>query len=68
MSKDTPHILVEPMLFGDYRVGVWDEDLNSMLDKEYFCRGLPSAMETATSVKMDLFPKLEIRILNNYLF
>ena len=55
-----PHILIEKMLFGDYRVGVWDENLNSMLDKDYFCRGLPAAILTAQAVKNDLFPELEI--------
>ncbi len=59
-----PHILIEPMLFGDYRVGVWDENLNSLLDKEYFCRGYPSAFLTAQEVKASLFPGLEILDLN----
>lgn len=58
--NNKPHILIEPMLFGDYRVGVWDENLNSMLDKEYFCRGELSAIITAKLVQQDLFPDLKI--------
>jgi len=53
-----PHILIEQMPFGDYRVGVWDENLNSLLNKEYFCRGYPSAFATAMEIKADLFPDL----------
>lgn len=56
------HILIEPMLFGDYKVNVWDESLNSLLDKEYFCRGMNAAINTAVSVKTDFFPELEILI------
>lgn len=54
-------ILIEPMLFGDYRVNVWDENLNSMLDREYFCRGILSAQLTAEAVRQDLFPELPIK-------
>lgn len=57
-------ILIEPMLFGDYRVGVWDDKLNPMLDKEYFCRGLESAILTANLVKQDLFPEGIIQMYN----
>lgn len=55
-----PHIEIEKMLFGDYRVQVWDENLNSQLDREYFCRGIKSAVETANEIKKDLYPELEI--------
>lgn len=48
------------MLFGDYRVQVWDENLSSMLDREYFCRGFESATKTALLVKTDLFPGLSV--------
>lgn len=50
------HIEIEKMLFGDYRVQVWDENLNSALDREYFCRSYGSALLTA----------LEIRSLNSF--
>lgn len=55
-----PHIEIERMLFGDYRVQVWDKDLNSMLDREYFCRGFESALETAVQVEDSLFQGLPI--------
>jgi len=45
------HIEIEKMLFGDYRVQVWDESLVSMLDREYFCRGYASALLTATEIR-----------------
>lgn len=45
------HIEIEKMLFGDYRVQVWDENLNSMLDREYFCRGYMSALMTANQIR-----------------
>lgn len=57
---NVPHIEIEKMLFGDYRVQVWDDKLDSQLDREYFCRGIKSAFETAKEVKKDLFPELEV--------
>lgn len=45
------HIEIEKMLFGDYRVQVCDKNLNSMLDREYFCRGFGSAILTAENIK-----------------
>lgn len=54
------HILIEPMMFGDWRVAVWDENLNGMLDKDYFIRGEQAAIMVALEVKKDLFPDLEI--------
>lgn len=46
------HIEIEKMLFGDYRVCVWDENLNELLDKEYFCRGYESAfIMTAVNIR-----------------
>ncbi len=56
------YISIEQMLFGDYRVQVWDDNLSSLLDREYFCRGFISAMTTAQLVKDDLFPDLEIKV------
>ena len=61
IQEKKPYISIEKMLFGDYRVQVWDKDLNSMLDREYFCRGIVSARATAFEVQRDLFPDLEIR-------
>lgn len=58
-------ILIEPMLFGDYRVAVYDEKQNSILDKDYFCRGILSAELTAGLIKRDLFPEAEIKIFDN---
>lgn len=57
---DKEHIEVEQMLFGDFRVQVCDERKESLLDREYFCRGYDSAIETAKLVKKDLFPELPI--------
>lgn len=59
------HIEIEAMLFGDYRVCVWEqvgESYNECLDKEYFCRGYDSAVDTAKMVRKDLFPGLEIKL------
>lgn len=44
-------IEIEKMLFGDYRVQVWDENLSSALDREYFCRGYASALMTAYEIR-----------------
>jgi len=60
VPEKTPHILIEKMIFGDYRVCVWDENLSMMLDKNYFCRGILSARLTAVEVQNDLFPELKI--------
>jgi len=55
------HIEIEKMLFGDYRVQVWDENLNSRLDREYFCRGYASALFTAIDIRtLDGFSELPI--------
>ena len=55
------HIEIEKMLFGDYRVQVWDENLNSLLDREYFCRGYDSALLTALNVRtLGNFSELKI--------
>ena len=54
-------IEIEKMLFGDYRVQVWNEDLNSELDREYFCRGFDSALLTALNIRtLGSFEKLDI--------
>lgn len=55
------HIEIEKMLFGDYRVQVWNESLNSELDREYFCRGYTSAFMTALQIRsLGGFGKLDI--------
>ncbi len=60
MNKKT-HIEVESMMFGDFRVQVWDENQDSLLDREYFCRGLQSAVETAEAIRtLPNFEKLDI--------
>ncbi len=48
---DKTHIEIEKMMFGDYRVQVWDERLDSLLDREYFCRGYASALMTAIDIR-----------------
>lgn len=54
-------IEIEKMLFGDYRVQVWDENLNSALDKEYFCRGYASALLTSLDIRsLPNFEKLDV--------
>lgn len=58
--ENKKHIEIEKMLFGDYRVQVWDENLNSCLDREYFCRGYISACMTALEIKESLFKGLKI--------
>jgi hypothetical protein len=55
------HIEIETMMFGDFRVQVWDENNNSLLDREYFCRGLQSALMTAFAIRtLPNFAKLDI--------
>lgn len=55
------HIEIEKMLFGDYRVQVWNKELQSELDREYFCRGWGSALLTALDIRtLPRFEKLEI--------
>lgn len=54
-------IEIEKMLFGDYRVQVWDENLSSALDREYFCRGFDSALLTALNIRtLPSFETLDI--------
>lgn len=54
-------IEIERMLFGDYRVQVWDENLQSLLDREYFCRGYASALLTALEIRtLEGFAELPI--------
>lgn len=59
-KSEVPCIEIEQMLFGDYRVQVWDERLDSMLDREYFCRGIGSAVHTAINLQHDTFPELPV--------
>lgn len=54
------HIEIEQMLYGDFRVQVWNDYLNSMLDREYFCRGYASANSTAVKLQKDMFPQYAI--------
>lgn len=55
-------IEIEKMLFGDYRVQVWDSSLNSLLDREYFCRGYDSAVLTAYNIRtLETFNKFPIQ-------
>lgn len=56
------YIAVEKMLFGDYRVQVWDSNNDSCLDREYFCRGKESAVLTAFEIQRSLFGGLPIYI------
>jgi len=59
--EERQHIEIEEMLFGDYRVQVWDENLCSMLDREYFCRGYESALATAYAIRtLESFSKFDI--------
>lgn len=59
--KKEAYISIEKMLFGDYRVQVWDENLNSLLNRQYFCRGEKSAFFTALEIQNSLFPELKIK-------
>lgn len=55
------HIEIDKMLLGDYRVQVWDKNLSSALDREYFCRGYASALMTAYEIRsMESFEGLPI--------
>ena len=54
-------IEIEQMLFGDYRVQVWTDTLESALDREYFCRGYESAFLTALEIRtLPSFTELDI--------
>ena len=54
-------IEIEQMMFGDYRVQVWTDNLDSALDREYFCRGYESAIFTALEIRtISGFEKLDI--------
>ncbi len=55
-------IEIEEMLFGDYRVCVWDEHLDGVLDKDYFCRGYESALMTALRVQADFHPESDVLV------
>lgn len=56
-------IEIEAMAFGDYRVQVWGDDLESALDREYFCRGYDSAFLTALNIRnLDGFENLKIQL------
>lgn len=58
---ENSRIEIEKMLFDDYRVQVWDKDLMSLLDREYFCRGYASALLTAREIRtMEKFAQLPI--------
>ena len=51
------------MLFGYYRVQVWNKNLDSELDREYFCRGYASALLTAIDIRtLPRFTDLQIFI------
>lgn len=54
------YIEIEQMLFGDYRVNVWDDKSNSLLDREYFCHGYESAYITALGIKQNMFKDVPI--------
>lgn len=61
--ENKTHIEIEQMMFGDYRVQVWDENLSSLLDREYFCRGFGSAVATAHEIRtLPSFEKLDIYV------
>lgn len=53
-------IEIEKMLYGDYRVQVWDKNYDSALDREYFCRGYESACLTAMEIQNSLMQGLPI--------
>lgn len=59
--ENKTHIEIEQMMFGDYRVQVWDERNDSLLDREYFVRGFDSALLTALNMRtLPSFEKLDI--------
>ena len=54
-------IEIEQMMFGDFRVQVWRDNLDSALDREYFCRGYESAFLTALEIRsLPGFEELDI--------
>lgn len=44
-------ILIEPLLFGDYAVAIYDANNELLLDKKYFTAGYISAWDTARELK-----------------
>ena len=58
MSK---RILIEPLMFGDYFVAVYDDRNILLLDKKYFTSGFESALLVARELKKrDYWLGLEI--------
>lgn len=41
------HVEITQMLYDHYAVDIWDENLESTLDRQYFCAGYMSALFTA---------------------
>jgi len=52
-------IELEPLFFWEYYVWVYDEDLNLVLDKKYYCKGLMSATMTIQELTL-IYPDAEI--------
>jgi hypothetical protein len=44
-------ILIEPLLFGDYYVAIYDERNELLLDKKYFTSGYNSAILVAAELR-----------------
>jgi hypothetical protein len=57
-------IEIEPLLFNDFHVGVYDENLSLVLDKKYYCKGQHSATFTAVALLRE-YPEAIIKDNNN---
>ena len=63
ISLSIPHILIEPLLYNEYFVAVYDENSNLLLDKKYYTKSLLSAKITAYEIsKTDSFKDYPIYI------
>jgi len=60
MKQITNRIVIEPMLFGDYAIGVYDEDDLLVLDKKYFVRGYTPTLLSALAIQEDMYPDSKI--------
>lgn len=60
------HILIEPLAYGDFYIGVYSENNNPLLDTKYYTKSLLSAKITAYELSKDKrFKDYSIYICNN---
>jgi len=53
-------ITLEPLLYGEYNVGIYDADKNNILDEKYYCVNKDIAIQTAKFLKEKKYPNAVI--------